>query len=126
MTSDSNDQALPDAVVLTRTTHVFDNDTVPAGLLKAHRVADSIWGRLVVYTGTVGFVFEEEADQPCSVDAGASVVIPPGRHHHVILEGPATFAVEFYRQPHHTAVGLESSGLVAPGEVRPDLDEGTA
>jgi len=27
-------------LVLTRTTDVFDNDTVPAGLLRAHRVAD--------------------------------------------------------------------------------------
>ena len=74
MDTDNHGDDIPDGFELTRTTDVFDNDTVPAGLLKAHRVADSIWGRLVVYTGTVGFVFEEEADQPCSVDAGASVV----------------------------------------------------
>ena len=33
---------IPEGFVLARTTDVFDYDTVPAGLLKAHRVADSV------------------------------------------------------------------------------------
>lgn len=40
---------LPDGLVLIRTTDVFDNATVPASLLRAHRVADGVWGRLVVH-----------------------------------------------------------------------------
>lgn len=120
MTRDSDDQELPDGVVLTRTTDVFDNDTVPAGLLRAHRVASGIWGRLVVHTGTVGFVFEDEADDPKNVEAGNSLVIPPSRPHHVQLDGPATFVVEFYRTPGDSAVGLESSGLAARGDLDSD------
>jgi tellurite resistance-related uncharacterized protein len=103
---------LPVGSELVRTTDVFDDDTVPAGLLRAHRVADGIWGRLVVHTGAVGFVFEDEPDHRHVVAAGDSMVIPPARPHHVELSGPATFAVEFYRT---TAApppaGAESSGL---------------
>ncbi len=88
---------IPDDYVLARTTAVFDNDTVPAGLLRAHRVADGVWARLVVHGGLVQFVFEDEADAPTVVAAGETVVIPPARLHHVALDGPARFVVEFYR-----------------------------
>ncbi|MEZ5382490.1 MAG: DUF1971 domain-containing protein [Microthrixaceae bacterium] len=94
---------LPDDVQLVRTTNVFDNDTVPAGLLKAHQVAAGVWGRLVVRSGSVGFVFEDAPDQQVSVASGGALVIPPQRHHHVVLGEPATFAVEFYRASSETA-----------------------
>lgn len=104
---------LPVGSELVRTTDTFDNDSVPAGLLRAHRVADGVWGRLVVHTGTVGFVFEDEPHHRRVVGAGDSIVIPPARLHHVELDGRATFAVEFHRTtldpPTH---GTESSGLV--------------
>ncbi len=104
---------LPGDVVYVRTTNTFDNDTVPAGLLRAHQVADNVWGRLVVHSGTVGFVFEDAPDEPQVINAGGSIVIPPQRHHHVVLDGPATFAVEFFRRPETTrvALGRESTGL---------------
>lgn len=85
--------------MLARTTDVFDNDSVPAGLLRSHRVADGVWGRLVVQTGALTFVFDDEPDNPISVSAGESVAIPPGRVHHLEPDEPVTFVVEFHRQP---------------------------
>ncbi len=109
----SNDR-IPEGFTLARTTDVFDRDTVPNGLLRAHRVAAGIWGRLVVHDGQVRFVFEDTPDEPIAVDAGDAVVIPPSRYHHVELDGPARFAVEFYRpdvdQTGH-GDGPESTGL---------------
>ena len=78
---------------------MWNEDTVPAGVLSGHRVADGVWGQLVVRSGSVGFVFEDEPDVTIQVTADGRVVIPPGRLHHVVLSGPATFVVEFYRQP---------------------------
>lgn len=118
---------LPEGVELTRTTKVFDNDSAPAGLLKAHQVAKAVWGRLVVHTGEVGFVFEDEPDELITTAAGGNVVIPPQRLHHVVLDGPATFVVEFYRAPaEHEAkesrpTATLSTGLAgASGSVDPD------
>ena len=104
---------MPDGLVLVRTTDVFDQDSVPAGLLRAHRVADGVWARLVVHTGAVTFVFDDEADHPIAVSSGESVVIPPARQHHVELDGPATFAVEFHRLPDAPTpqAGTESTAL---------------
>ena len=108
----SDHDHIPEGFALARTTGVFDNDTVPAGLLRAHRVADGIWGRLVVHDGQVRFVFEDALDEPITVAAGGAVVIPPARPHHVELDGPARFAVEFYRPDTAPADdGIESTGL---------------
>jgi tellurite resistance-related uncharacterized protein len=92
-----NELQLPDGMEHIRTTDIFDDATVPAGLLRAHRVADGVWARLIVHTGSVTFVFDDEPDEPIHVGPGAGVVIPPARQHHLELGGPATFAVEFYR-----------------------------
>src|SRR5680860_1299010 len=90
---------LPANLVLERTTDVFDNDSVPAGLLRTHRTASGVWGRLVVRQGSLRFVFEDQADQPITVTEGDHVAIAPSRRHHVELTDPATFVVEFYREP---------------------------
>lgn len=90
---------LPDGLEHVRTTDVFDASTVPTGLRRAHRVADGVWGNLVVHTGTVTFVFEDAPEDPVVVAAGGSLAIRPGREHHVEPDADATFAVEFHRTP---------------------------
>lgn len=106
--------SLPPDVVLVRRTPTFTESTVPSGLLATHRIGAGVWGRLVVQSGRVRFAFEDDPDvphEPRQVHAGEQVVIPPGRPHHLELDGPATFAVEFHRIP------LSDDG--AAGDERP-------
>lgn len=91
--------ALPDGLERVRTTDVFDASTVPAGLLRAHRVATGVWGRLVCHHGSVRLVFEEDPHESVDLAADESAVIPPGKPHHVELSSDAQFAVEFHRRP---------------------------
>lgn len=108
---------LPEGLELARTTDVFDESNHPGGLLRAHQVAAGVWARLLVHTGSLRFVFEDESDRPRTVSAGGSQVIPPQRRHHVEFDGPATFAIEFHRPPatagpaEGPAEGAESTGL---------------
>ena len=116
---------LPDGLELTRTTKVFDNDTAPAGLLKAHQVAEGVWARLVMHSGSAGFVFEDTPDELITVTDGGNVVIPPQRLHHVVLGEPATFVVEFYRPSAEEEADREtvtfSTGLRgSPGPIDPE------
>lgn len=108
-----NRPQLPGGLEHVRTTDVFDNTTVPAGLLRAHRVADGVWGNLVVHTGTVTFVFDDEPDHPIAARSGDTVAIPPARQHHLELDEPATFAIEFHRIPSAPVpeAGTESTAL---------------
>jgi tellurite resistance-related uncharacterized protein len=87
---------LPADLVLDRVTRDFTPDSVPKGLLRAHRVADGVWGRLLVREGSLTFVFEDDPDGARVVSEGGTQVIPPGRFHHLELTGPARFAVEFH------------------------------
>jgi len=88
---------LPAGAELVRTTAMFDQDSVPPGLLRAHRIATGVWGRLVVHTGSLLFRFEEETGAPIGVQSGEHLVIPPDVPHHVEVDGPVSFAVEFHR-----------------------------
>jgi tellurite resistance-related uncharacterized protein len=96
-----NSTELPEGLVLTRTTPVFDNDTVPAGLLRAHRLANDVWGRLVVMSGVLGFVFDDDLGEAVTLTAGCTVTIPPERPHHVDLRGYSTFTIEFWKRDHN-------------------------
>lgn len=111
---------LPDGLEHVRTTDTFGEDHHPAGLRRAHRVADGVWARLVVHSGALAFVFEDDPDRFIDVTAGASQVIPPGRFHHVDIGGPVTFALEFHRERDRVdpARGAESTGLVEPCPAR--------
>ena len=93
----ASEAKLPDRVELQRTTPTFDEHSTPAGLRSAHAVADGVWGRLVVEDGSLGFVFEDTPDEVRTVVPGEHQVIPPNRLHHVIVDDPVRFAVEFHR-----------------------------
>ncbi len=103
---------IPEGFVLARTTDAFDENTAPAGLLKAHRVAKHVLGRLVVHAGSLHFVFEDELDNVITVAAGETITIPPSKPHHVELDGPVQFAVEFYRR---SAEDTATMGVVLEG-----------
>jgi tellurite resistance-related uncharacterized protein len=88
---------LPDEAEFVRVTPDYDEHSVPAGLLAAHRVADGVWGRLVVRDGSIVIVFEDDPEWRYSIAAGSSQVLPPGARHHVEIVGHVRFAVEFHR-----------------------------
>lgn len=89
---------LPTGLEPVRTTPVFDRDTVPKGLLAAHRIASGVWGKLVVHSGSLLFRFEDHPGDSRLVPSGEYVVIPPDRPHRVELDdGPVSFSIEFHR-----------------------------
>lgn len=88
---------LPGGLDLVRVTDDFTAETVPAGLLRAHRVATGVWGRLVLGAGALTFVWEDDERGRLELVAGDRVVIPPDVHHHVEPGPDARFRVEFHR-----------------------------
>jgi tellurite resistance-related uncharacterized protein len=91
--------ALPPGLEHVRTTAVFDAQTVPPGLLRAHRIAAGVWGRLTVDEGSLRFVFEDNPGGAVRVAAGESMIIPPSTPHHVEPDADVRFAVEFHSSP---------------------------
>ncbi len=90
------DVSLPAGSRLVRTTPAFTTDTTPAALLSSHRVAEGVWGRLVVLEGAVTYC-QEVTDETRMLGAGERQVIEPGVIHHVEPGHGARFVVEFHR-----------------------------
>lgn len=89
---------LPDDAAAYRTTTVFDETTLPAGLRRDHTTAAGVWGRAEVLAGRLRFVMPALAmDQ--IIAAGDHAIIPPGLPHHVEPLGPLRFQVVFLRVP---------------------------
>lgn len=86
---------LPDGLSVVRTAGPFDAATLPAGLRKAHRVADGVWGRLRVIDGSAAISIDTDPPIHARLFAGESQPIPPGVPHAVLVDGPVRLAVDF-------------------------------
>ena len=86
---------LPDGLMVARTAGPFDATTLPAGLRRAHRVAEHTWGRLRVVEGCVRFTLATEPPTDAVLVAGDHQAIPPGVDHAVSGDGPVRLVVEF-------------------------------
>ena len=88
--------ALPKGAKLAGSTKLMDQDSVVPGILKKHLAPKGKWGYLVVETGSLQYVWEDDEDQVLDADPGHPIVIYPERFHHVVITGPVKFKVEFY------------------------------
>ncbi|MEA2972801.1 MAG: hypothetical protein QOG82_1259 [Actinomycetota bacterium] len=86
---------LPDGLSVVRTAGPFDATTLPAGLRKAHRVAEGVWGRLRVIDGSAAISIDTDPPIHARLAAGDSQPIPPGVPHAVLVDGPVRLAVDF-------------------------------
>lgn len=86
---------LPGALRVARTAGPFDHTTPPAGLRKAHRVAEGTWGRLRVLEGAARLTMETDPPIDAGLTAGDSQPVPPGVPHALFTDGPVRLVVEF-------------------------------
>jgi tellurite resistance-related uncharacterized protein len=88
----------PGALPYSRTAE-FDETSVPAGLLKAHRTKAGAWGLVHVLEGRLAYRVTDPA-RPASetvLTPGKPGVVEPGILHEVEPLGPVRFFVEFHR-----------------------------
>jgi tellurite resistance-related uncharacterized protein len=92
---------LPDDLQVVRTAGPFDQDSLPGGLRREHRVAERTWGCLRVIEGSVGFSLQTEPPLTVRLDAPAEQAIPPDVPHSLTVDGPVLLAVDFLVAPDH-------------------------
>lgn len=90
-------KTLPTDVVLYKSTPEFTQDSVPAGLQRNHTTAADVWGRIVVYEGSLCYVIEEPEMEEHLLVQGIPGIVEPGVAHHVVIEASVRFRVEFFR-----------------------------
>ena len=90
-------KSLPSAVAFYRRTPEFTEDTVPAGLTRAHRTKAGVWGRIVVLEGRLLYRIHEPSAGELTLDPDRPGVIEPAVEHEVEPLGRVRFFVEFHR-----------------------------
>lgn len=95
-------KSLPENVAPYHRTDLFDETTVPAGLLKDHTTKDGVWGLIQVAAGRLEYVIEADAAANRSaeihiLEPGTDGVVEPTVKHRVRPLGPVKFYVEFLR-----------------------------
>jgi tellurite resistance-related uncharacterized protein len=88
---------LPPSAVCYKESAVFDENSVPAGLLASHTLRVGTWGQIVVLDGRVDYVLEDDPSLSFVLRPGVDGNVAPERPHHVRLQPGARFKVRFLR-----------------------------
>ncbi|MEA2069326.1 MAG: DUF1971 domain-containing protein [Verrucomicrobiota bacterium] len=88
--------SLPEGGVKAGSTKLMDRESVVPGILKKHLTPKGKWGYLVVESGALQYVWEDDPGNVLDADPGHPIVIYPERFHHVVITGEVEFRVEFY------------------------------
>jgi tellurite methyltransferase len=87
---------LPNNVMPYKTTPVFDETTIPAGLLKNHSSKEGVWGKIVVVEGKLLYRIYD-THQEIILDKDHYGVAQPKQLHHIEPLGEVKFYVEFFK-----------------------------
>lgn len=90
-------QTLPDNIRPYKKTPVFTQDSIPAGLRKAHNTKAGTWGSIVIVRGQLLYRILEPAVEEVLLNSNRYGVVEPEVLHEVQAIGEVEFYVEFYR-----------------------------
>jgi tellurite resistance-related uncharacterized protein len=93
-----NMRPLPAGLQEYKRTSLFDDESVPAGLLKNHRLKAGAWGEIVVVEGRVTYTIDHP--ELCIVlSPRLAGAVHPQVVHHIAPQPGARFFVRFLRLP---------------------------
>lgn len=81
-----------------RRTPVFDESSVPSGLLRRHTTKAGVWGRICVLEGALVYRILEPVVREERLEPGRDGLVEPQVPHEVAPIGHVRFYVEFLRR----------------------------
>ena len=87
---------LPDALRFERSSRTWTEETLPAGLKRAHCLAPGTWGLIRVTSGQLRFSVKTNPELDITVTSGMTQPIPPEVEHEVCALGPVDFSIVFF------------------------------
>ena len=90
---------IPETAKPYKKTPEFNENTVPAGLLKAHQTKEGTWGKINVSEGELLYRILEPAIEEIVLSPDRFGVVEPTVLHEVAPQGKVSFHVEFFREP---------------------------
>jgi len=91
-------QEQPSAPAPYKTTQIFDENSLPAGLRTEHRTKPGVWGVIRVLDGRLRYVVMQPESEAI-LEPGHPGLVRPDQPHFVEPLGPVRMQVEFYNRP---------------------------
>ncbi len=88
-------KTLPNNITAYKRTPQFDENTVPAGLLKEHNTKEGVWALIHIEAGELEYVIKNTEKHTLSPEKHG--VVEPQVPHHIKALGKVSFFVEFYK-----------------------------
>ncbi len=86
---------LPRGVRPYKRTPLFNEDTIPTGLLNSHSTKAGVWGVIQIEDGTLEYTIEDGPTHRLTPTSPG--IVEPEVRHHITTVGAVTFYVEFYK-----------------------------
>jgi tellurite resistance-related uncharacterized protein len=92
-------KTIPDTVTHYKSTAIFTEESTPAALQRTHTTAAGVWGRISVLEGSLLYKITDPRTEQGEVllTPERHGVVEPQMEHHVVLQGPVKFQVDFHR-----------------------------
>lgn len=84
----------PSTLIPYNRTEEFDQDSVPDSLLSEHSTKAGVWAMIRVVEGSMELNVGDEVEELHPKNPG---FVEPEASHHLKIDGPVRFFVEFYR-----------------------------
>ena len=88
--------AIPFELKAYKKTPIFDQDSVPKGLLQNHNTKAGVWGKICVLKGQLLYVIEKTGEETILTPERCGIAEPQELHRIKPL-GEVAFFVEFYK-----------------------------
>jgi len=89
-------------------------ETILKPILNKHMAPKGKVGLVVVKSGTLDFVWENDLENVLSGDKDHPIVIESERYHHVVITGKVEFKIEFYKD---VPLSSTDNDAIRPGEA---------
>ena len=86
---------LPENMNVYKRTPEYNEETIPAGLLKAHTTKEGTWGKICISKGKLIYIIETQPQETIELTPNKYGVVEPQVPHHVKPSGKVEFHVEF-------------------------------
>lgn len=90
--------SLPSNVEAYKKTPIFNEDCIPAALLKSHQTMKDVWGKIVVLEGKLKYTIETQPPEEIELSEVICGIVEPQVLHSVMALGKVKFYVEFYKE----------------------------
>ncbi|WP_299948763.1 DUF1971 domain-containing protein [uncultured Microbulbifer sp.] len=88
---------LPKSVKSYKRTPEFSSESIPQGLLRAHKTKEGTWGKIILLKGSLRYRILEPEIEEIDLSPGKYGVVEPAILHEVEPLTEVSFYVEFYR-----------------------------